>query len=54
MNAKATKPKKDEKPKTKTSVAMERELAEGEEGPTKADVHPDEVKNWKDQGWKEA
>ena len=33
-------------------VKMVRKLEEGQKGPIKADVHPDEVENYKASGWK--
>jgi len=36
--------------KSKT-IKMVRKLKEGEEGPTTADVHPDEVGNYQTTGW---
>lgn len=34
------------------TVSMWRELHPGQTGPTTADVHRDEVENWKRAGWR--
>jgi len=37
---------------TEQSVQMYTETPDHPGGPTEADVHPDEVENWKAQGWR--
>ncbi len=41
------------KEETVKLVKMVRDAEEGYEGPTEADVHPDEVENYKAGGWQE-
>jgi hypothetical protein len=48
MRTTDTTPPVPEEPKV---VKMKRILHAGQEGPTTADVHPDEVDTWRKHGW---
>jgi len=44
--------KKDKNSAEIETIPMVRELKPGQSGPVTADVHPNEIDNWKHAGWR--
>ena len=44
--------RKDKDPTKIETIPMVRELEPRQSGPVTADVHPDEIDNWKQGGWR--